>query len=984
MKSKSKIIIVVSLMLFSSFFIIPSTVTANTPAPSPYYTGLYNVTANVDWQNYSLPNYNYAQFNSLTLRGSNVFGNPPVFTRNNVFHQAGFVYLNTSNDLVFYQLSNGVIKHLANFASLSQSGRTFYGDREWLHYYQLPNGSLYDVWTVGQDGGAGNLQYDIYFFYNNTLFQMYANQGSFASGITFSTYQITNNSFWLGETVNSASGLGTDYVNYINWNGVIQANGKTSYGFSYYGLAVDDSNYNSAFAEVSADNNGSMMMQLWDGTTTFKQDFNIINITTQSVKWVNTSFTNSNINTGINNVPFSFMQYSNGTVLYYNYIMVGNTGSSPSASNPSVNTGLIEIYWNTSTESIISTNAVYYNNTYLGGNELLTNDPYISYSGYYNGYGWNYPYGETTISVQQPDFYNWFNSTRYITNTWIDSQMNNNNIIMQLADASVNDYASFVFTNPTSETGTNNAVTVYWMPSYTTQFYTYNNTIFPPQQKYNINITESGLPSGTSWSFIFNGTTTNLNTNQYNLSVNNGSYSFSIPSINGYTVSYPSSITVNGNSQTVNIIFKKIPTYKVELLENGLPSGTQWNYTFNHNSQVLGNSSYTYLLSNGTYSLYVGTVNLYSVKYSTSVIVSGYNQTVYINYSKIPTYSLIVKESGLSNNTKWYINLNSNQYSSTSNYNNISGLTNGTYSLSINNINGYQLGQYSSSILINGKNYYLNITFTANSKLYSVSIIASGVKDISSITWGLLFNNTDYYSQNSNTIIIPSLTNGTYSLLIDNINGYIIHAYSKSITISGKNLTEYITFNKTYTLFVKEFGYSGQWFIDFNGSSYSSLNNYLNITGLVNYSYSFSVPQVVGYSVSTYYKSITINGNNAYVNLTFTYQVFPSGKYEIIFVITGLPKDTNWSISINGIQHYSNGSNYINITLTNGTYYPQIILPNNYVLTHSPNTLQVVGSAEYYPLYANYSFNWQTYMPEIAIAILFIGVLLIPAVIRRS
>lgn len=514
--------------------------------------------------------------------------------------------------------------------------------------------------------------------------------------------------------------------------------------------------------------------------------------------------------------------------------------------------------------------------------------------------------------------------------------------------------------------------------------YTYGSFNPPLTKTYNININESGLPSGTSWSFVFNGTTTNLNTNQYNLSEKNGSYSFSVSSINGYTVSYPSLINVNGNSQTVNVVFHKIATYKVELLESGLPLGAQWNYTFNSNRQVLGNNSYNYSLSNGTYSLFVNSVAGYTVNYPSSVIVNGHNEIIYINYSLIPSYTVYVKETGLNSGIKWHIYLNSNEYSSSSNYNNITNVYNGTYSFSVNNVNGYLLSSYPTSITINGNNYYINITFSKNTTLYSVSFIAHNVENINSIIWQITFNNTIYKSSNSNTIIIPSLKNGSYTFTVSNINGYILNKYSNSITINGLNQTINLYFNKTYSIFIAEKGYSSEWFIILNGTSHHSFNNNLNITGLVNYSYSFDVVLPTGYNVNSYDKVIVINGNNVYINLTFNYISIKQGYYSIEFIVSGLAKGNNFTIIINNQQYISTNNMYLNITLPNGTYTVFIELPNNYVLSQQANNLVVNGNNTVYAIYTNYQFNIWVYTPEFIIAIIFIGLVILGAYLKRA
>ena len=91
--------------------------------------------------------------------------------------------------------------------------------------------------------------------------------------------------------------------------------------------------------------------------------------------------------------------------------------------------------------------------------------------------------------------------------------------------------------------------------------YNQSKQIIFSQIKYNITFTESGLPSGTSWSVTFNGTTESSTTDTMTFSVPNGTYSYSIGSVSGYTVS-PStgSITVNGKNVSQSITFTSSST----------------------------------------------------------------------------------------------------------------------------------------------------------------------------------------------------------------------------------------------------------------------------------------------------------------------------------------------------------------------------------------------------------------------------------------
>ncbi|MFX0201039.1 MAG: 4Fe-4S binding protein, partial [Candidatus Hodarchaeota archaeon] len=82
----------------------------------------------------------------------------------------------------------------------------------------------------------------------------------------------------------------------------------------------------------------------------------------------------------------------------------------------------------------------------------------------------------------------------------------------------------------------------------------------PTEQTYSVTFTESGLPSGTSWTVILNSVYQSTYSNSITFNVPNGVYDFSIPEVGGWPTSYmpsPSSgsVTVNGENINVQVIF---------------------------------------------------------------------------------------------------------------------------------------------------------------------------------------------------------------------------------------------------------------------------------------------------------------------------------------------------------------------------------------------------------------------------------------------
>jgi hypothetical protein len=155
---------------------------------------------------------------------------------------------------------------------------------------------------------------------------------------------------------------------------------------------------------------------------------------------------------------------------------------------------------------------------------------------------------------------------------------------------------------------------------------------------YTVTFIQNGLPSGTSWSIIFNGITFSSTNSTITFNETNGSYSYIISGISGYRANtYSGTINVNGNSVSVSINWTEI-IYSITITENGIPNGTSWSATltgttFNGKYINVTLSSTTNTITfnepNGTYSYFIHMPFGYAGRTKGNIIVSG--QSVYIN-----------------------------------------------------------------------------------------------------------------------------------------------------------------------------------------------------------------------------------------------------------------------------------------------------------------------------------------------------------------
>jgi DNA-binding beta-propeller fold protein YncE len=144
---------------------------------------------------------------------------------------------------------------------------------------------------------------------------------------------------------------------------------------------------------------------------------------------------------------------------------------------------------------------------------------------------------------------------------------------------------------------------------------------------YRVTFVETGLAAGTGWSvglYVAQQTSTTA-TDAF--AETNGTYSFVIGSVGGYTVA-PSSgdVVVHGADVTTKVAFTPNPpaTYTVAFSETGLPPGTRWSVTMDGSTQT-GTGDLAFPgVPNGTYPFSVASVaGFVAISYNWSVTVDG-------------------------------------------------------------------------------------------------------------------------------------------------------------------------------------------------------------------------------------------------------------------------------------------------------------------------------------------------------------------------
>jgi parallel beta-helix repeat protein/putative cofactor-binding repeat protein len=146
--------------------------------------------------------------------------------------------------------------------------------------------------------------------------------------------------------------------------------------------------------------------------------------------------------------------------------------------------------------------------------------------------------------------------------------------------------------------------------------------------KYNVTFTETGLPSGTSWSVTI-GSQTLSSSGTINFSLPNGTYNYTVGSVTGYHLNTATgSFQINAAGKTISVTFVQ-NKYTLLVTETGLPAGDSWTVNVSGSTSTsTGNSIEIYLVS-GTYNITVTGPSSYNITLSTkSVTIDNANATV--------------------------------------------------------------------------------------------------------------------------------------------------------------------------------------------------------------------------------------------------------------------------------------------------------------------------------------------------------------------
>ncbi len=486
--------------------------------------------------------------------------------------------------------------------------------------------------------------------------------------------------------------------------------------------------------------------------------------------------------------------------------------------------------------------------------------------------------------------------------------------------------------------------------------------------------TESGIPSGTSWSVTLNGNQESSTGSAIEFTEPNGTYPYSVGDVPGWhqtTLPYTGLVAVSGSTVIETTLAFTQLTYSVTFTETALPSGTNWSVTMEGTPQTSTTSTVTFTDQNGTYGYTVGSVSGYtSSPASGSVTVAGEAQTVAVTFNALApgTFAVPFTETGLPSGTNWSVSLNGTMESSTVSYINFAEM-NGTYWYIVGAVPGSAASPSAGSVTVNGGSIGISLVWTSLASItYNITFTEMGLG--LSAEWSVSINSTSYSATQTggtgtnfafdSSIVFNGVPDGSYNLSVA-ASGYSAAPSSGVVTVNGSDISAFITFTVAGMDLVSfsETGLVGgtAWSVTLVGvGTVLSTTATIAFTGLTQGIYAYTVGAIPGWTTSSYSGSVTVNRVAPSVSVPWT-----PLTYSVTIEQTGIPNGTMWTVEatltseLPGTAPSGLGTSWFAdstgptalLQLPNGTYSYAITASGFQTVTPGPFTLS--GQAETLP-----------------------------------
>jgi hypothetical protein len=342
----------------------------------------------------------------------------------------------------------------------------------------------------------------------------------------------------------------------------------------------------------------------------------------------------------------------------------------------------------------------------------------------------------------------------------------------------------------------------------------------PRSPSYNLTVSESGLPAGTTWTvviFSYAGNYSNssmaIAPSSIVLPATNGTFGVealasSGTGLSGYVpLAYPKFVTVVGAPTSVNVPFGY--AYSVSFGESGLPASENWTVVEtdpagNWNGSTLrgANTNSTFALENGTFHFRVWAFGYRATPASGAFTVQGAARNVTIAFARATTYSVTFDESGLPAGTNWTVSL---LYAGIPSGGELSDFVsavgsgpsitltapvgNYTWNVATQAVNGWWAAPAAGGIDVNGTGAPVSVQFSyapaerpVSFLEYWYTVLATGGSPNGS-TWSVTINGSTFTT--TGFLLVAYEPNGTYSYRVTPPAGWSVVPQYGNLTVNS-------------------------------------------------------------------------------------------------------------------------------------------------------------------------------------------------------
>lgn len=312
---------------------------------------------------------------------------------------------------------------------------------------------------------------------------------------------------------------------------------------------------------------------------------------------------------------------------------------------------------------------------------------------------------------------------------------------------------------------------------------------------YSVVFSESGLPSFDTWTVTLNSVTSNTSAagSTVGFWIGNATYNYTVVSDDVDYNATPSSgaFTVSGSGLNFSVRFTTNASFKVVIIESGLPRGATWIAILNNivspststfiNYSIPGAGVYPFAITT-TAAGYVATPSTGTVNASIPTTVLSIVFAI-----PIPTYQVYFTQSGLWSGTAWGVTLGGTTINSSGPVIVFTELA-GNYNYTIGSPAGYYSTPSNGTLAV-AASQSISVQFTLIT--YTVTFEETGLPV--STSWAVTLGNAIFGT--SGTSLSFTVVPGTYNFLVGNITGWSSNPSAGVVTVTNHNVVVSLTFS---------------------------------------------------------------------------------------------------------------------------------------------------------------------------------------------